>query len=146
MEKEAPKNDQNEDLYHIMAAQGIKIAIGMKQQLAGKRDPKILSDIILSIIERVESEGRSHGLDFPLQVVKAAGETISMVVFIVAGISESEQDLQLVKQVIGIVVGKYMEKGRQSGRITNEQIQVLAQELQQGQSSETAPEQSDMGE
>lgn len=146
MEKESPKNDQNEDLYHIMAAQGIKIAIGMKQQLAGKRDPKILSDIILSIIERVESEGRSHGLDFPLQVVKAAGETISMVVFIVAGISESEQDLQLVKQVIGIVVGKYMEKGRQSGRITNEQIQVLAQELQQGQASETTPEQSDMGE
>ena len=128
------ENSADQDLFHIMVAQGIKIAIGMEQQLAGQKDPRILSEAILSIIERIETEGRSNGLDFPLNVVRSAGEQIATIVFVVAGLGE--QDVELIKEVVGNVTGKYMEKNRRTGRITNEQLNQLAQEEQPQQNME----------
>jgi hypothetical protein len=128
------ENSADQDLFHIMVAQGIKIAIGMEQQLAGQKDPRVLSEAILSIIERIETEGRSNGMDFPLNVVRSAGEQIATIVFVVAGLGE--QDVELIKQVVGNVTGKYMEKNRRSGRITNEQLNQLAQEEQPQQNME----------
>lgn len=133
----APDDDNEiQDLYDIYTAQGIKLASSIIGDLDGSNDPRVIADAILNIMNRVESDGEKKGIRFPLEVVAASGKDILIAVLRMAKIQPEES---LINQVVGLIVGRYIDERVKSGKMSKEDLANMAQG-NQGQQRPMGPQ------
>lgn len=118
--KNTKKNTEQQDLFDIFVAQGLKLASGMKIS----PNPELIADAMIGIIDRVEQDGAKNGINFPLEIIFKGGQEILTGMLLIHDI---EPDEAMIQQAVGIVVGKYLEKAMKTGKMTKDQVAELAQ-------------------
>jgi hypothetical protein len=125
-QKQSESPDQT--LYDIFVAQGIRIAAQIASRLQGKASIDVLGNALYETVNKIESEGSKHGINFPLSVLlHGSNEILGHLI----DVSEAQIGEEQIKAIIGIGVGKYLENAIKTGKMTPEQIQDLAKQAQQ---------------
>jgi DNA-binding protein YbaB len=132
-DKKSNVTQEEQEYYDIFVSQGIILARQLVGQLQGNTDPEVIGNMMFQIINRVEVEGEKNGITFPGKVLMhGAGEILS-VLLDEAGI---EPDEEMVKQIIGVYTGKYLDNAIKTGKMTEEQVVRMGQRAQQTGSAE----------
>lgn len=119
---------EQQDLYDIFVAQGIKLASATAQKLQGKASVDLLGNALYEIVTKIEAEGEKNGVKFPPQVMlHGSGEILDHLV----KMSQVDITEEQVSAVVGIAVGKYMDRAAKSGKVSQEDLAQLAQQSQQ---------------
>ena len=122
-----PKNNDQQELFDIFVSQGIAMIKKSAPGLNGSKDANTIADVMFTIIDRIETEGSKNGINFPPEVVYSAGKDLMGVLFEAAKIPADEN---LIKQVTGIVYGKYVSSRMKSGKLTKEQVVQYGKDME----------------
>ena len=119
---------EEQELYDIFVSQGIILARQLSPKLEGNADPQIIGNMMFQIIDRVESEGIGQGITFPGKVLMHGAGEILAVLLDTAGI---EPDEEMVKTIVGVYTGRYLDNAVKTGKMTKEQVVRMGQRAQQ---------------
>jgi len=122
----------NQSLYDIFVAQGIKMAVATSDKLVGKASIEQLGNTLFEIVNKVETEGAKHGINFGLDVILHGSNEILGHIIELSQVQISEDQ---IKQAIGIAVGRWVKNAIKTGKMTPEQIQSMGQQAQQSMQS-----------
>lgn len=121
--------NQDQDLYDIFVAQGIKMAAKIAPSIQGKASIDTLGNALFEIVKKVEEGGAKNGIEFDIPVLLHGSNDILGHLIELSGVDINEEQ---VKAVVGIAVGRYIQDAVKTGKMTPEQVQQLAQQGQQG--------------
>ena len=121
---EVKDQEKFQDLYTIFVSQGIKLAKTMLQRI--QKTPDSIASAILAIVTRLEESGVKNGLAFDLPVVFHGSKEILIYIISQLGIQADEQ---FVKQTVGIMVGKYLDRAIASGKMSKDDAIQLATQM-----------------
>ena len=116
-----------EDLYTIFVSQGIKMAKAMAQSVG--QDAESISTAMVAIVTRLEDSGKKNGLAFDIKVIFNGAKEILIYLLSVMGVELSEE---FVKEIVALMVGKYLKQALESGKMTKAQAEELSRMAQQG--------------
>jgi hypothetical protein len=135
MQKQKPPEKQPQgkpspaqDNYDIFVAQGIKLASQAADRLKGKASIDVLGNTLYEIVNKIDDEGRKHGITFDISILLHGSNEILGQLIDMSGVQINEEQ---IKAVIGTAVGKYLQNAIKTGKMTQEQIIQLAQQAQQ---------------
>ena len=127
-EQEQPQqnvSEEQQEMYDIFVGQGTKLAMSAAKSLQGQTDPKVIGEAMFEIVDRVESEGMKNGMKFDLAtMLHGSGNILSNLVH-TAGIQLDENQ---TKEVVGHMVGKYLDNSVKTGKMTPEQVVQLGEQ------------------
>lgn len=141
MKKEPQKKPQEKEnkgsrqqyLYDIFVSQAIKLCGPAAEQLkqAQGADPSVaMGDAIFTIVNKVETEGSKFGFKFDYTILANGLNEILQVLLQLSGLQLDETQ---IKTAIGHAVGRWMENGVQTGKLTEQEMQNLMGEAQRTQ-------------
>jgi hypothetical protein len=115
-----------QDLYTIFVAQGVKIA---EQHIESvKQNPNVIPKVMVAIVNRVEQTAEKRGIKFDISIKFTGAQEILAFLIKEAGIEIDEQALtQMIKEMVGI----YLKQAVASGKMTQEEVIQLGQQAQQ---------------
>jgi ribosomal protein L12E/L44/L45/RPP1/RPP2 len=142
-EAEKPKENDDQALFDIFVAQGIKIAGGIANELRGKASVDTLGNALFNIVNKIETEGQTHGIKFPLGVLfNGVGEILRHLV----DVSDAKVNEEQVKAIIGIAVGRWLQNNIKTGRMSQQDVIALAEDAQQYQQQQAQKQPDNHGE
>jgi hypothetical protein len=125
-DKNQPGPEQ--DLLDIFVAQGMKIVMKIAPTLKDKGSVDALGNALFNIVNKIETEGTSNGVNFPQWVLIRGARDILIYLIDTVQIKVTEDQ---VKAIVGIAVGKYLKNALDTGKMTKEQAVELAKQLSQ---------------
>ena len=123
---EGDVSGDQQELYDIFVGQGTKLASELADTL--EPEPSLIGDTMFEIISKVESEGNKNGAQFDLAVMLHGSQNILSNLLEMAGIELQEEQ---VKEVVGHMVGKYVDNAVSSGKMTKEEVVQLSEQAKQ---------------
>jgi hypothetical protein len=121
--------DRQQKLYDTFVGKGIVMAQAAAKKLKGQEpNPETIANIMVDIGTRIENEGKQHGVEFDLAVKMHGGQNILEALLKMSGMNLPEEQY---REVVGRMVGKYLNNAVRSGSMTKEQVAELGQQAQQ---------------
>lgn len=121
---------ENQELYDIFVAQGIKLAQATAKRIQGNASIDTLGSALFDIVNKVESEGEKNGVKFGLDVlIHGSNEVLGHLLEMCKVDVQEEQ----IKAIVGTAVGKYLDNAIKTGKMTSEQVVQLAQQAKQSE-------------
>lgn len=128
-EQSGSVTQDQQDAYDVFVAQGIKLAKGVAQNLQGAGSQAI-ADAMIAIIGRLEKEGQKYDISFDLAILLHGSQEILANLLSFAGMQPTDEQ---VKEIVSLMVGKYLNGAVQSGKMSTEQVVELSNQAQQNQ-------------
>lgn len=113
--------------YDIFVSQGIKAASNVGPKMKDKASIDGLGNVLFDIVNKIQTEGSKNGIEFSLGVILHGSNEILAQLIAFSGVEIDEKGKAAA---IGIAVGRWIEDQIQSGKMTMEQAQQLAQQAQ----------------
>lgn len=126
-------SDNNQDLYDIFVAQGIKIAASVADMLNEQPQDGIIGtvgDAMVDIVHKIEDDGAKNGFQFSEAIKFHGAQNILDNLLRMSGIKLNENE---TKTVIGHMVGRYLDESVKAGKMTKEQVVQMARDANQQQ-------------
>jgi hypothetical protein len=125
-----PQGENSQEDYDIFVSQGIKLAAIASDKIKGKASIDTLGNVLADIVSKVEDQGAKHGIKFGLPILINGTTEILTQLLSMTGVDVKEEH---VKAITAIAVGRYMDQAVKSGKISQSDLQQLAQQQEQGQ-------------
>jgi hypothetical protein len=129
----ATAQPDQQELYNIFVGFGTKLAAGASDKLKGQtaQSPGIvgtIGDAVVDIINKVEDEGAASGVRFD-DAIKLHGT--QNILANLLSMAKIELNKDQIKQAVGHIVGRYIDEGLKSGKLTKDQVASYGQQLEQ---------------
>ena len=122
----------SQESYDVFVAQGTKIAAAVSDNI--RKNPNqpgvvgTIADAMVDIINKVEEEAAKHGITFENDVKFHGAQNILSNLLRMSHVTLDDDQ---VKQVVGHMVGRYLDEAIKKGKMSKEQVVQLGQQVEQ---------------